>query len=60
MVDPHPFIPDTLKRFAKLACDLRFIHLNHTNPVLDSDSQPRFLVNAAGAQIAQTGQMFRL
>lgn len=57
---PHPFIPDTLKRFAKLDCDLRFIHLNHTNPVLDSDSQPRFLVNAAGAQIAQTGQMFRL
>jgi pyrroloquinoline quinone biosynthesis protein B len=57
---PHPFIPDTLKRFAKLDCDLRFIHLNHTNPVLDSDSQSRFLMNAAGAQLAQTGQMFRL
>ena len=56
----HPLIPDTLKRFAQLDCELVLTHLNHTNPVLDSDSQARFLVSAAGVQVAQTGQMFRL
>jgi pyrroloquinoline quinone biosynthesis protein B len=56
----HPLVPQTLKFFADLDCELVLTHFNHTNPVLDVDSQARFLVNAAGAQVAQTGQMFRL
>jgi len=56
----HPLVPKTLKFFADLDCELVLTHLNHTNPVLDADSEARFLVNAAGVQVAQTGMMFTL
>lgn len=56
----HPLIPDTVKRFAGLPCDLFLTHLNHTNPVLDGSSQARFLLKAAGVQVAYTRQMFIL
>ncbi|MBE2221844.1 MAG: MBL fold metallo-hydrolase [Anaerolineae bacterium] len=56
----HPLVPHTLKFFADLDCELVLTHFNHTNPVLDNDSQARSLVEAAGVQVAQTGQMFLL
>jgi pyrroloquinoline quinone biosynthesis protein B len=31
---PHPLVPDTVERFAGVDCDVRLIHLNHTNPLL--------------------------
>ncbi len=56
----HPLVPQTLKFFANLDCELVLTHLNHTNPVLDEDSEARSLVNTAGVQVAQTGMMFSL
>jgi pyrroloquinoline quinone biosynthesis protein B len=57
---PHPLIPDTLARFSELDCQLVLTHLNHTNPMLDENSQERRLVREAGAEVAQTGRMFTL
>ena len=56
----HPLIPDTLNRYAQIPGQLFLTHLNHTNPVLDSDSDARLMVMEAGVKIAQTGQMFNL
>lgn len=56
----HPLVPQTLKFFANLDCELVLTHFNHTNPVLDVDSEARVLAEAAGVQIAQTGQSFLL
>ena len=56
----HPLVPQTLKFFADLDCELVLTHFNHTNPVLDEDSEARSLVNEAGVKVAQTGMMFAL
>ena len=31
---PHPLVPDTISRLGHPSADVRFIHLNHTNPLL--------------------------
>jgi pyrroloquinoline quinone biosynthesis protein B len=49
---PHPFIVETMRRVPKYASKVRFIHLNHTNPVL---WQPR-LVEKEGFRIAKEGE----
>lgn len=53
---PHPFIVETMKRFAGSSADtkaaIRFIHLNRTNPVAWPDSPERRAVEAAGFRIA--------
>ena len=53
---PHPFIVETMKRFADSGADtkasIRFIHLNRTNPVAWSDSPERRAVEAAGFRVA--------
>jgi len=40
---PHPFISESMRRFDKLPVKekkkIHFIHLNHTNPLLDKDSE---------------------
>ena len=56
----HPLVPDTLRLFGDLGGRLVLMHLNHTNPVLDGDSQERAAVLTAGAQVASTGQVFVL
>ena len=56
----HPLIPDTLSRFADLSSQLVLTHINHTNPVLDVNSQERRVVLEAGAQLARVGQTFEL
>ena len=56
----HPLVPQTLKFFADLDCDLVLTHFNHTNPLLDAHSEARRLVEEAGVQVAQTGMMFTL
>ena len=57
---PHPFIEESLQRFAKLPADvrarIRFIHLNHTNPVLNPDSAATRLVNNSGCHVADQGE----
>lgn len=56
----HPLVTDTLARFSGLSCELVMIHLNHTNPVLDMESEAHTAVWQAGAKVAATGQQFPL
>jgi len=57
---PHPFIEESLTRFASLAPELksrvRFIHLNHTNPALDPRSEAAQVVRDAGLGLAEEGE----
>jgi pyrroloquinoline quinone biosynthesis protein B len=57
---PHPFIEESLKRFERLPraerAKVRFIHLNHTNPVLQADSAARRRIEQAGFRVAAIGE----
>jgi pyrroloquinoline quinone biosynthesis protein B len=59
---PHPFIIESMEIFQILPEDqkskVNFIHLNHTNPVLNKDSEAFQNVIQNGFQIAQEGQIF--
>ena len=61
---PHPFIIESLKLFKELdeseKSKVYFIHLNHTNPVLNSESSEYKKVISAGLNIAKTGMEFFL
>jgi pyrroloquinoline quinone biosynthesis protein B len=54
---PHPFITHTMERLGSLPAAERakvhFIHLNHTNPAVDSASSAAERVLAAGFRIAR-------
>ena len=57
---PHPFIRESLDRFAPLPAaaraKVRFIHLNHSNPALQAESEARRAVRAAGLAVAEQGE----
>jgi len=61
---PHPFVVESLARFAPLEAveraKVRFLHLNHTNPLLDPSSEASRSVRAAGLAVAAQGEMQRL
>jgi pyrroloquinoline quinone biosynthesis protein B len=61
---PHPFIAESMQRFASLPAreraKIRFIHLNHTNPALDPDTEARRAIEAAGFRVADEGERFDL
>ena len=61
---PHPFMVESLDLFDTLEISDRnkvyFIHFNHTNPVLDADSEVANRLKLAGFNIAQQGQLFGL
>ena len=61
---PHPFITETITRLAPLPASERakvhFIHLNHTNPALDPDSDAAATITAAGMSVAVEGAIFPL
>ena len=61
---PHPLIAESLKRFQLLPPDqrakVRFIHLNHTNPALRSDSAASRTVERSGCRVAREGERFPL
>ncbi|MEQ1832252.1 MAG: MBL fold metallo-hydrolase [Candidatus Eisenbacteria bacterium] len=61
---PHPFIVESLARFATLPpaarARVRFIHLNHTNRAALAGSRERRQVEAAGAHVAVTGEQREL
>ncbi len=61
---PHPFIAESLVRFASLPegerRKIRFTHLNHTNPAADPGSEARKRVEAAAMQIAEDGERIDL
>jgi pyrroloquinoline quinone biosynthesis protein B len=57
---PHPFIAESLERFASLPATerrkIRFIHLNRSNPALEPSSEIRTLIVAAGFGLAEEGE----
>jgi pyrroloquinoline quinone biosynthesis protein B len=57
---PHPFVVESLERFAPLPAAtrarVRFIHLNHTNRALVPGSRERQHIERAGMRIASEGE----
>jgi pyrroloquinoline quinone biosynthesis protein B len=56
---PHPFVAETMALFKDLALEQRqkiwFIHMNHTNPLLNPTSAASQNVRANGFNVAQEG-----
>lgn len=61
---PHPFIVESLSLFESLGTADRkkiyFIHFNHTNPLLNPESNESKNVLNLGFQIAREGMIFKL
>ena len=61
---PHPFIIESMLKFDALSLEQRnkifFIHLNHTNPVLNPKSRATESVLAKGYHIARINDVFEL
>ena len=57
---PHPTVLQTLQQLASLPeterAKVRFVHLNHTNPLLDPASSAAATVEQAGLQVARQGE----
>ena len=57
---PHPFVSHSMERFATLPAGekqkIRFIHMNHTNPLLNPGAPERAAVKKAGFDIAEEGE----
>ena len=56
---PHPFVVESLELFSNLDAKdkskIHFIHLNHTNPLLNKDSKEYKNVTNLGYNIAESG-----
>ena len=61
---PHPFIVESMELFKDLSSEEKskiiFIHFNHTNPVLNPDSDAYQSVTDKGFKIAQKGDIYTL
>lgn len=61
---PHPFITESMDLFESLPnsekAKVYFIHFNHTNPVLQKESEAHKLVLSNGFGIAEEMQVFEL
>jgi len=61
---PHPFIEETMDRLAGLPdaerAKVRFIHCNHTNPVVRGDAEAIGAIEAAGFGVAVEGELVPL
>ncbi len=61
---PHPFIEESVALFDALPAvqkaKIHFIHFNHTNPVMDLESEERKTVETKGYKIANEGDIFSL
>jgi pyrroloquinoline quinone biosynthesis protein B len=57
---PHPYIEDSVEILDSKKTDIYFTHLNHTNPVLDTESQQLEQLSNAGFHIAEQGATFGL
>jgi pyrroloquinoline quinone biosynthesis protein B len=57
---PHPFISESLARFASLPAAQRakvvFMHLNHTNPATTPGSTAQRAIEKAGLRVAREGE----
>ena len=61
---PHPFVVESMSLLESLPVALRnkvyFIHLNHTNPLLNPKSEESKAVERSGFRIARVGDRFKL
>ncbi|MFK7768789.1 MAG: MBL fold metallo-hydrolase [Mariniblastus sp.] len=61
---PHPFVAESINRFATLdeteRKKVRFIHFNHTNPILQLKSRASESIKRAGMAIAEQGEVVEL
>jgi len=61
---PHPFLEESLEQFKDLSPQekgrIHFIHFNHTNPVLQTNSPATARIKAEGFQIAEENTFFDL
>lgn len=61
---PHPFIIESMQLFENLSAKeknkIHFIHLNHTNPLLDTTSKQYKTVTNKGFHVAHFGKIFDL
>lgn len=61
---PHPFIMESMETFSDLPImekeKIHFIHLNHTNPALQHNSEARRKIKANNFNLAQMGQWVRM
>jgi pyrroloquinoline quinone biosynthesis protein B len=56
---PHPLVTDTAGRLAGVDCDVRFIHLNHSNPLHEPGPERDWLA-AQGLGVGTFGARWRL
>ena len=61
---PHPFVVESLALLSSMPERVKnkvyFIHMNHTNPLLDPESAAAKEVEEAGFRIARVGDRFKL
>ena len=61
---PHPFVEETMQKLADLPATerskIRFIHFNHTNPLLKKESVAKDKLRAAGFGLAMEGMVIEL
>lgn len=61
---PHPFVVESLSRLGALPkaerAKVNFIHLNHSNPLLDAGSDATDHVRESGFEVASQGDRFGL
>jgi pyrroloquinoline quinone biosynthesis protein B len=56
---PHPFVSESMERLAALAPRVRFVHMNHTNPLL-FDATAQAALAARGFRTARDGDVVPL
>jgi pyrroloquinoline quinone biosynthesis protein B len=57
---PHPTVESSIAALDDVSTDVFFTHLNHTNPLLDPDSDARETLESTGFRIAERGHTFEL
>ena len=61
---PHPFVVESINRFQKLKTSQKekiyFIHLNHTNPLLNRNSEEYLQLSKEGLKVAERGLQLSL
>ena len=61
---PHPFVEESMQKFSALPATekakIRFIHFNHTNPLLKKESAEKAEVKTKGFGVAEEGMVIEL
>ncbi len=57
---PHPFVVDWVDYLASLPGEVVLVHLNHTNPLLQTGSEAHALVARAGLRVGREGDVWHL